>query len=87
MIDFPEYPKNVCRPETDKSETNNCRWHEEIQKHIGDVKSLVNNHECKELTSQQMDENNKGRRPKKTRIFHDIVQNSFDIYPPYLIMT
>ena len=29
----------------------------------------------------------KGRRPKKNRIFHDIVQNSFDTYPPYLIMT
>ena len=28
---------------------------------------------------------NKGSRPKN-RIFHDIVQNSFD-YPPYLIMT
>jgi len=24
---------------------------------------------------------------KKTRIFHDIVQNSFNTYPPYLIMT
>ena len=24
---------------------------------------------------------------KKNRIFHDIVQNSFDTYPPYLIMT
>ena len=29
----------------------------------------------------------KGRRPKKNRIFHDNVQNSFDTYPPYLIMT
>ena len=24
---------------------------------------------------------------KNNRIFHDIVQNSFDTYPPYLIMT
>ena len=24
---------------------------------------------------------------KKNRIFHDIMQNSFDTYPPYLIMT
>ena len=30
----------------------------------------------------------KGSLQKKiNRIFHDIVQNSFDTYPPYLIMT
>ena len=28
----------------------------------------------------------KGRR-KKNSIFHDMVQNSFDTYPPYLVMT
>ena len=29
----------------------------------------------------------KGRRQKKNMIFHDIDQNSFDTYPPNLIMT
>ena len=28
-----------------------------------------------------------GKPSKKNRIFHDIVQNSFDTYPPYLTMT
>jgi len=28
-----------------------------------------------------------GKPSKKNRIFHDIVQNSFNTYPPYLIMT